>query len=113
MKKQPTRQKETFTHLSGDIRGHFTGKIYLLGQALERDCPHNDCQIFLNTFRLCEDLDEQVELLRGWGRQVLIMELDRQYRSLERMYLENYAVRKYRLDQSNKSYILGTQAPEF
>lgn len=71
-------------------------RVYDLGLALEADCPQDDCVIYLNIFRMCRELDEQIDLVTGRAQQLLERELRKLYSELEGMLLTNYAVRKYR-----------------
>lgn len=73
-------------------------QIYALGVALSRKCPNNDCRVYLNTFIMCRELDEQVGKLEleGTPQTIIKRELCRMYRELDELYHLNDAVREYR-----------------
>jgi len=99
----PPPPRGAFEHIPESLSGMRTLKIYALGQLLEEDCPQNDCAIFLNIFRQCCQLDEQINRAEGWPQTVLSMELQRQYRKLEQMFQLNYAIRQYRKEYPEHS----------
>lgn len=90
------RTRDTFEHLPPEKRDGPARQAYSLGCALSVNCPENDCRVYLNTFQMCREIDEQLDRLEGWPRQLLEMELRRTYLKLEEMLLLNYAVREYR-----------------
>lgn len=69
--------------------------VYRLGLRLETDCPDNDCRIFLNIFKGAREIDEALGKAAGAPQRVLLRELKKEFRELKKMYLFNYAVRKY------------------
>jgi hypothetical protein len=77
-------------------RRGYNPRIYQLGNDLSKDCPQNDCQIYLNIFNMSRQMDEQINLLDGWPRQVMVAELRKLYMELDRMFMTNYAIRQYR-----------------
>lgn len=67
-----------------------------IGASLTKQCPENDCTIFLNIYRMRIEVLEALEAVAGgWGREVLVMEANRLARQLEHMARTNYAVRNY------------------
>lgn len=70
-----------------------------IGASLTKQCPENDCAIYLNIYRMRIEVLEALEALEavagGWGREVLVMEANRLARQLEHMARTNYAVRNY------------------
>lgn len=85
---------DNFAH--GPEAGAVSRAIYALGLALERECPDNDCAVFLNTFRMAQSVDGHVEAAEGWARKALEIELSRLYRHLKEMFDFNLAVRNHR-----------------
>lgn len=73
----------------------YNGPVYRLGLRLEADCPDNDCRIFLNIFKGAREIDEALGKAAGAPQRVLLQELKKEFRELQRMYLFNHAVRKY------------------
>lgn len=69
--------------------------VYRLGLRLETDCPDNDCRIFLNIFKGAREIDETLSKVAGAPQRVLLRELKKEFRELQKMYLFNHAVRKY------------------
>lgn len=90
------KEAQSFRHLPAEKNGSYATRVYDLGVQFEKECPGNDCRIYRNIFRMCRELDEQVELLSGWPRKIVESELRKQYFELEGMYLMNYAVKQYR-----------------
>lgn len=88
--------KGDFMNLSEIHRGATSKRVYTLGLGLEKNCPENDCRIYLNIFNMCREIDEQIDSLTGWPRELLVRELCRQYRELEGMFMTNYAVREHK-----------------
>ena len=71
---------------------------YRLGLALERDCPDNDCRVYRNIFRTAQELDTALDGLDENGAPALYLRkaLRERMSELKEMFMENYAVRKYR-----------------
>ena len=67
-----------------------------LGEQLEEDCPENDCTIYRNIYRMAQDFRCAMGKVSGYPRQVLKRELRKSVTELRQMYIENYAVQKYR-----------------
>jgi len=59
------------------------------------NCPDDDCIIFRNTFKMCREMDNQLDGLTGQDLQKLKSRFYREYESLEHMYRTNFAVRRY------------------
>ena len=92
-------EKSTFENLGPEIKDNImTENIYALGELLEGDCPDNDCQIYLNIFRMAKSADALLDELDASGHpaQVLQRDLRRGLSELKRMYLENYAIQQYK-----------------
>ena len=75
---------------------HYNRPIYRLGLLLEKDCPDNDCQIFLYIFRAAKEIDNSLILVEGIPRDILQRELRKRFREMEEMFRFNHAVTKYR-----------------
>ena len=73
----------------------YNGPVYRLGLRLEADCPDNDCRIFLNIFKGAREIDEALGKVAGAPQRVLLRELKKEFRELQKMYLFNHAVLKY------------------
>ena len=86
---------DTFRHLVKSSES-IVKRVFALGLALEHGCPVNDCKIFLELFRMCRALDEQIGRLDSYPRAAMERQLRRQYSELEGYYLTNYAVQEYR-----------------
>lgn len=85
-----------FHHLPETVNPGNNEKVFWLGLQLEQDCPENDCRLYRNLFRMCREIDDQVNRLTGWPRTRMDAELRKQYFDLETTYLTNHAVRQYR-----------------
>lgn len=74
-----------------------------IGTSLTKQCPENDCTIYLNIYRMRIEVLEALEAVAGgWGREVLVMEANRLARQLEHMARTNYAVRNYAAEIKRK-----------
>ncbi|MPM33877.1 hypothetical protein SDC9_80458 [bioreactor metagenome] len=94
---EPVKEPLTFEHLPPEKRDSNTAKqVYSLGRILEDDCPENDCRLYLNTFNMCRELDEQAPLLTGWPRQVVEADLRKHYLELEGMFVMNHAIKEFK-----------------
>ena len=71
------------------------GQLFALGMLLMENCPDDDCIIFRNTFKMCREMDNQLDGLTGQDLQKLKSRFYREYESLEHMYRTNFAVRRY------------------
>lgn len=90
-------ERDTFVYLPPDKRDSRTARqVYALGLLLADDCPENDCRLYLNTFNMCRELDEQAPLLTGWPREVVERNLRKHYLELERMYFMNHAIKEFK-----------------
>lgn len=90
----PHKPRDAFQHIGNG--GSIAREIYALGLKLAEDCPLNDCHLYLNIFNMCRELDEQIERVEGWPRKLLEMELKRKHLELEKMFILNYAIKKYK-----------------
>ena len=91
--------RDTFRHLDPALRGAPPVRAaYRLGLALERDCPDNDCRVYRNIFRTARELDTALDGLDEDGAPALYLRkaLRERVSELKEMFMENYAVRKYR-----------------
>ena len=70
-------------------------QLFALGMLLMENCPDDDCIIFRNTFKMCREMDNQLDGLTGQDLQKLKSRFYREYESLEHMYQTNFAVRRY------------------
>lgn len=70
--------------------------IYRLGLMLNKDCPTNDCRVFLKIFHEAQEIDFVADSLEGISKAVLIQQLQEWFRGLKQMYYFNYAVKLYR-----------------
>ena len=77
-------------------------KMITIGKNLERECPDNDCRIYLNTFVMWKDVREALRgcLLGAHSEWVLEKEQRRLERDLEKMFLFNTAVKNYRKENN-------------
>lgn len=90
-------EPDTFEHLPPEKQSSGASReVYLLGRLLENDCPENDCRLYLNTFRMCREIDKAIDQVEGYPREVLGGRLMKHYLELERMYFTNHAIREYR-----------------
>ena len=71
-------------------------KVYGLGLLLAKDCPDNDCRVYLNIFRMAQELDTALDTAQGYAADTLRRELHKNFRELREMYLGNYAIQKYK-----------------
>ena len=70
-------------------------QLFALGMLLMENCRDDDCIIFRNTFKMCREMDNQLDGLTGQDLQKLKSRFYREYESLEHMYQTNFAVRRY------------------
>lgn len=90
-------ERDTFVHANEGIRrDRMTRKVYSLGLVLARDCPENDCKVYLNIFNMARELDAAIERLDEYPATVLRGALYDRIRELADMYENNYAVQKFR-----------------
>ena len=85
---------QRFEQLPTEYDG-YNEPVYRLGLRLKTDCPDNDCRIFLNIFKGAREIDEALGKVEGAPRRVLLRELKKEFRELQKMYLFNHAVLKY------------------
>lgn len=90
---------EDFVH---KLPGAPTGKTFELGLALMAECPSNDCMIFRNIFKMCLELDNQIDRVTGLARRTLETALCNYQRELYSMWIHNYAIGKYRRELREK-----------
>ena len=96
---QAAEERTTFKNLEPDAKnGIMTRKVYNLGQLLEAECPADDCRVYLNIFRMAKSLDDALNGFdaSSYPAQVLRRDLRQQLAELRHMYLENYAVQKFK-----------------
>lgn len=91
--KPETRSSEGFIHMEGEMENTL---IYRLGLMLNKDCPTNDCRVFLKIFHEAQEIDFVADSLEGISKAVLIQQLQEWFRGLKQMYYFNYAVKLYR-----------------
>lgn len=102
--------REAFQHIGNG--GGIARETYALGLKLAEDCPMNDCHLYLNIFNMCRELDEQINLVEGWPRQLLEMELKRKYIELEKMFMTNYAVKEYKHGRRAPASVKAPEEPK-
>lgn len=93
------KERTTFEHLHPELKRHReTAKIYALGLALSKDCPPNDCRVYLNIFNAARELDAALDNLDADGAPALVLrkELRERVGELGEMLEGNYAVEQYR-----------------
>lgn len=74
-------------------------RVYALGLVLADECPDNDCKVYLNTFNMARSLDDAIAGMgdpESYPALVLRQDLRKLLRELTEMYLENYAVQKFK-----------------
>ena len=92
-------ERKTFEHLHPDLKRHReTTQIYALGLALSKNCPPNDCRVYLNIFNAARELDAALDNLDAYGAPALALrkELRERVGELGEMMEDNYAVEQYR-----------------
>lgn len=92
-------ERKTFEHLHPDLKRHReTAQIYALGLALSKNCPPNDCRVYLNIFNAARELDAALDSLDAYGAPALALrkELRERVGELGEMMEDNYAVEQYR-----------------
>ena len=92
-------ERKTFEHLHPDLKRHReTTQIYALGLALSKNCPPNDCRVYLNIFNAARELDAALDNLDAYGAPALALrkELRERVGELAEMMEDNYAVEQYR-----------------
>jgi hypothetical protein len=71
--------------------------LIVLGEKLLTDCPDNDCVIYRNTYKMWNEITEDITRVKGkHSERVLQYEADKLMRELYRMYIGNFAVNQYR-----------------
>lgn len=92
-------KRDTFIHARPDIqRDRMTRKAYALGLALAKECPENDCKVYLNIFNMARELDAALGMMEGNTAPALALRsalMDR-LGELWEMYSKNYAVQQYK-----------------
>lgn len=90
-------ERNTFAHTHPNIRrDRMIEKLYALGLLLARDCPANDCKVYLNIFNMARELDAALDEVRGYPALVLRGALRDRIKELSEMYLNNYAVQQFK-----------------
>lgn len=90
-------EPDTFIHANKGIRSERTvRKVYGLGLMLARDCPPNDCKVYLNIFNMARELDDAIEKVGEYPALVMRKALHDHIRELAEMYENNYAVQKFK-----------------
>ena len=106
----PPEPRAAFRHIGNG--GGIARETYALGLKLSKDCPMNDCHLYLNIFNMCRELDEQIDRVEGWPRKLLEMELKRKYLELEKMFMLNYAVKEYKHGRRAPASVKAPEEPE-
>ena len=92
-------ERTTFEHLHPDLKRHReTAQIYALGLALAKECPPNDCRVYLNIFNAARELDAALDSLDPDGAPALALrkELRERVGELGEMLEDNYALQRYK-----------------
>ena len=92
-------ERKTFEHLHPDLKRHReTAQIYALGLALAKECPPNDCRVYLNIFNAARELDAALDNLDAYGAPALALrkELRERVGELGEMLEDNYALQRYK-----------------
>ena len=90
-------ERETFANIPAASSGHRQAKkVYALGLVLAKECPDNDCKLYLNIFNMARELDAALDKIDGYPAEVMRRELNKHYRELGRMYYENHAVQQFK-----------------
>lgn len=94
-----TMARNNFENLHPGIKGDpITRKVYALGLVLAEECPDNDCKLYLNIFNAARKLDAALDEVEPNESPALALRgalLDR-VKELGNMYLENYAIQKFK-----------------
>lgn len=96
---QEAERRKQFKHFPDGIAQ--CTAVYTLGLALLEDCPGNDCRVYLNIFNMARELDGALDTAQDYVADTLRRELFKLYRELREMYVENYAVQKYKEESSS------------
>lgn len=83
-----------------------------LGEYLTTVTPEGNCKRYLNWYRLCRDLDDQLDQVTGWAREVLRNELEREYIELLRLYYRDLDVKLARRAMRRSGWEQGTWQPD-
>lgn len=93
---EPSARK-TFENIYPELKNSRTIKnVYALGLALAKECPDDDCRIYLKVFNMARELDAALDKITGYPAKVIRWELNKQYRELGQMYYENYSVQQFK-----------------
>jgi len=87
-------ETQTFRHLP-QWRDLEPERLFALGMSLLDNCQDDDCIIFRDTFKMCREMDNQLDGLTGQALQEIESRFYREYGYLEHMYRTNFAVKKY------------------
>lgn len=91
--------RETFENAPSGVRSDYnTKKVYALGLALAKECPENDCKVYLNIFNMARELDAALGMMEGSTAPALALRsaLTDRLGELWEMYSKNYAVQQYK-----------------
>lgn len=92
-------ERTTFEHLHPELKRHReTAQIYALGLALSKDCPPNDCRVYLNIFNAARELDAALDGMDADSTPALCLRkaLRERVGELAEMFDGNFAVERYR-----------------
>lgn len=91
-------ERTTFENLPPELKCHREALLYSLGLKLAKDCPDNDCRIYLNTFNVAQELDTALDGLDADSSPAFYLrrELRKLVRELAEMFDGNFAVERYR-----------------
>lgn len=97
--RQEPEERTTFEHLHPELKRHReTAQIYALGLALSKDCPPNDCRVYLNIFNAARELDAALDGMDADSTPALCLRkaLRERVGELAEMFDGNFAVKQYR-----------------
>lgn len=97
--RQEPEERTTFEHLHPELKRHReTAQIYALGLALSKDCPPNDCRVYLNIFNTARELDAALDGMDADSTPALCLRkaLRERVGELAEMFDGNFAVERYR-----------------
>lgn len=95
----PGAERDTFINAPPGIRNDYnTRKVYALGLALARECPDNDCRVYLNIFNAAREIDNALDKVESNTAPAMALRkaLVEWAGELWKMYKNNYAIQKFR-----------------
>lgn len=96
---EPGAERDTFINAPPGIRNDYNTRMaYTLGLALARECPDNDCRVYLNIFNAARELDDALDKFESNTAPAMALRkaLVEWAGELWQMYAENYAVQQFK-----------------